>query len=113
MWSELLEEHARALAEGNEARRQRARLLAQTHSGLLALMDAAEQVWGALQPVPPRAEFRERLKAELLPQVGRRRAYTGNWRRTLRSYWLWGAVMSIISLAGGVGYYLHRRTHAV
>lgn len=113
MWLDLLDAHALALAEGNKGRRQRVRLLAQKHPGLLKLMDTAERVQKALQPVAPRQEFREHLKAELLQRAEQHPAPARSPWRALRSYWLWGAVMSIVSLAGGVGYYLHRRTHAV
>lgn len=111
-WQDLLDEHAQALATGDEARRRRARLLAQDNPEVLALMDTAEQARAAIRPVAPRPEFRARLKATLAERTGQRRAYRTLFLRTLRSYWLWGALASVLSLAGGVGYYLHRRSQA-
>ncbi len=110
MWAHILNEHAQALIEGDEAGRQRARVLAQTQPEILNLMDTAEQVRDALQPTSPRPEFRRRLKVQLMRDLRRRTLYREMLHRSLRSYWLWGAVMSLVSLAGGVGYYLHRRS---
>ncbi len=110
--SDLLDEHAQALLDGDDARRQRARLLAQGDPDVLAMMDVAEQVRGALHTAHPRPEFRERLKVELVQRSWRRHHYRGLLYRGLRSYWLWGALASLLSVAGGVGYYLHRRSQA-
>ena len=109
-WWDLLNEHAQALIEGDAPRRFRARLLAQNNPDLLALMDTAEQVRASVHPVAPRPEFREHLKAEVMRRAYRHTLYGRLLRRTLRSYWLWGALASVLSVAGGVGYYLHRRS---
>ncbi len=107
----LLSEHAQALLEGDEARRQYLRLLAQKDPALLALMDVAERLQATYRPVHPSPQFRAQLKQEVMSRVRQRhllqRVFTS---RSLRMYWVWGALASIISVAGGVGYYLHRRS---
>ncbi len=112
-WEEVLHEHAESLLEGNEARRRRARLLAEGSPELLALMDLAEELHAIYRPLRAPRTFREQLRKDLLRSF-RRRYLTGVGRRSispLRTYWFWGAVASILSVAaGGVGYYLHRRS---
>ncbi len=112
MWVHILDEHAQALIEDDEAKRQKARVLALGQSELIGLMDTAERLRDALRPTSPRPEFRQRLKAQLVRDMRRRALYRTILHRSLRSYWVWGAVMSLVSLAGGVGYYLHRRSQA-
>lgn len=110
--TDLLEEHAQALLDEDDARRQRARSLAQGDTDVLAMMDVAEQVGGALHMTLPRPEFRQRLKEDLVQKSWRRHYYRDLLYRGLRSYWVWGALASVLSVAGGVGYYLHRRSQA-
>ncbi|GEM_PF-5838978 len=113
-WEDILQEHADALIAGDKARVQRARLLAREFPELLALMDLAEELRGVYRPVHAPHSFRARLRQELL-RAFRRRYVVGTRKRLLgplRTYWFWGAaIASLLSVAaGGVGYYLHRRS---
>ncbi len=111
LW-DLLDEHAQALAAGDREKQAQVRALAQDLPEALALMDVAEHVHRAYQPVLPSPKFRKRLGKELRRAVRRRLWWREKVPRAVRSYWLWGAVASLLSVAGGVGYYLVRRSQA-
>ncbi len=111
---DVLAEHAEALMTDDEGRRVRARLLARGHPDVLALMDVAEALRAAYRPVRAPDTFRTQLRNELVSSA-RQRALLGGGkvRRSTRTYWMLGALASLISVAaGGVGYYLHRRSQA-
>jgi len=60
-------------------------------------------------PVQPRPAFRRELR-DALTRRSRRRLAWARWPRPLwRRYWVWGAVASVLSVAGGVGYLLLMR----
>jgi len=110
---ELLAEHAEALVTGDEGRRTRARLLARHHPDILALMDVAEQVRSAYRPLRAPDAFRTHLRQELVSDLRQRKLLAPEHKawRTTRTYWVLGALASLLSVAaGGVGYYLHRRS---
>lgn len=109
MVTHLLMAHANALASGNEAERLWARLMAQEYPHVLALMDVAERVHAALRPVEPDPAFRRQLKQDVMGGVPHQSLWERLTPRVGRHYWLWGAVASAVSVAGGLGYYLYRR----
>ncbi len=113
-WEVLLDEHAQAVAAGDEARRRHVRILAAARPELLALMDVAEKFGRAQTPVRPHTAFREGLKRELMRAWHERQtrpapapAPVVQWAR--RYWWIWGALASVLSLAGGLSYYLFLR----
>ncbi len=109
LW-DLLDEHAQALIDQDEEKRLRVRALAEASPELLSLMDVAERVHRAYQPVAPSGEFRARLKKKVRRAARWKLWWPNTAQRMLRSYWLWGALASIVSVAGGVGYFLVRRS---
>ncbi len=111
LW-DVLDEHAQALAEHDEVKRMRVRSLAQASPELLSLMDVAERIHHVYRPVVPSREFRHRLRKNLGRSVRRKLWWSNTVQRALRSYWVWGAIASLISVASGVGYYIVRRSQA-
>ncbi|NPA91220.1 MAG: hypothetical protein GXO55_07205 [Chloroflexi bacterium] len=109
---DLLNEHAEALVTGDEAKRQRVRLLSRAMPEARHLLEMAEALHRAYRPVRAPEPFRQQLRRELL-HTHRRRQLLGWGKKStspFRTYWFWGAVASLLSVAaGGVGYYLHRR----
>ncbi len=111
----LLAEHAQALVAGDEGRRIRARLLARGYPEVLALMDVAERLQKSYRSLRAPEHFRAQLRDELIANVKHRQIVHFEHRtlRSTRTYWLLGAIASLLSVAaGGVGYYLHHRSQA-
>ncbi len=108
-WTDLLDIHARALAQGDDAMRQQARSRAAARKDILALMDLAERVHAAYTAVRPHPAFRRQLREALLHSRGHRWVWRWWGRPVWRRYWVWGAVASVLSVAGGVGYFFFMR----